>query len=423
MTLVFAIRAQSLARQRIKPKRFPHCWRNRNDQKNNMDLIKTMKCNRWTLALAAAGLVTLPSLVRADEQKSESVLTALSTTTISGYVDTSIEWNPGTGNANNPPFAFNGGKQDGFNLNVVKLTIARDADAAESWGAGYKVDLLFGPDANALFTQSSGVPADFAVKQAYIDLHAPVGNGLGAKIGVWDTIIGYEVFEAGNNPNYTRSYGYTVEPTTHTGVLLYYVLSDMFAVNAGIANTFGPTINGRANPPKAESSKTYMGSVTFTIPQDAGFLAGSTVSGGIINGFNGATAGNETSYYLGSTLNTPIAALKLGACLDVLDVHGVGGETWVVGTYASFQATEKLTLSARAEYLRDRGAQQLLLSSTKIFEATATAQYDLWKNVVSRLEVRWDRSLDGSEAFGGTSAGSPDRKNAYLIAANVVYKF
>ena len=38
---------------------------------------------------------------------------------------------------------------------------------------------------------------------------------LDAKLGVWDTIVGYETFDAGNNPNYTRSYGYTIEPTRY----------------------------------------------------------------------------------------------------------------------------------------------------------------------------------------------------------------
>ena len=41
----------------------------------------------------------------------------------------------------------------------------------------------------------------------------PVGNGIDWKMGVFDTIIGYEVFESGNNPNFTRSYGYAIEPT------------------------------------------------------------------------------------------------------------------------------------------------------------------------------------------------------------------
>src|SRR5205807_1324156 len=145
-------------------------------------------------------------------------------------------------------YAFGGpGKADGFNLNVVKVTIEKPIDAADAWSAGYKVDLIYGPDANALATQSSGLGGDFGVNQAYVALHAPVlPNGLDFKVGVWDTIIGYEVFESGSNPNITRSYGYTMEPTTHTGVLMSYQVCEMLSVNLGIANTLGPTINGRA---------------------------------------------------------------------------------------------------------------------------------------------------------------------------------
>ena len=55
---------------------------------------------------------------------------------------------------------------------------------------------------------------------------------------------------------------------------------------------------------------------------------------------------------------------------------------------------------------------------------TGTIQYDLWKNVISRLEVRWDHSLGGNNLFGGiTPGGAPAEKNAVLVAANVIYKF
>src|SRR5512136_1688592 len=146
-----------------------------------------MNCNTWTLALVGAGLVSVPAVAYAEE-KPNPLLTSLSSTTISGYVDTSAQWNAGTGDANTPAYAFGGsGKADGFNLNVVKLTLEKPIDANQDWGAGYKVDVLFGPDANALATQSSGPAADFGIKQAYVALHAPVGNGLDFKLGVWDT--------------------------------------------------------------------------------------------------------------------------------------------------------------------------------------------------------------------------------------------
>src|ERR1041385_9079541 len=288
-----------------------------------------MKFNPWTVALLGAGLVSVPAIAQAEE-KPNFVQTALASTTLSGYVDTSVQWNFGTGNSALPPYAFGGPtKADGFNLNVVELRLDKPVEAADVWGAGYRVDLLAGPDANALFTQSLSVPGDFGVKQAYIALHAPVGNGLDFKLGVWDTIIGYEVFESANNPNFTRSYGYTMEPTTHTGLLGTYNLCDTLSFNFGIANTFGPSINGRANPPMSESFKTYMGSFTFTAPTNAGFLAGSTLTGCIISGYNtgvlSGLGGNETSYYVGGTVNTPVRALKVGAAFDYMDVHNTTG--------------------------------------------------------------------------------------------------
>jgi len=89
-----------------------------------------MKVNKWTLGLAAAGLVTLAPAVLAQDQTPTLVplMTALSATTISGYVDTSAVWNPGTGNANPAPFAFNAGKQDGFNLVAVVIKISKHQD-------------------------------------------------------------------------------------------------------------------------------------------------------------------------------------------------------------------------------------------------------------------------------------------------------
>src|SRR6266478_4182872 len=185
----------------------------------------SMKCNPWTLALIGAGLVSLPAIIHAEEKPS-SVLTALSSTTLSGYVDTSAQWNFGTGNANPAPYKFNTpSKADGFNLNVVQLRIEKPLDEAE-WAAGYRVDLWAGPDANTLGTLStsheSGTSSDFAVRQAYVALRMPIGNGLDWKVGVFDSIVGYESVESPTNPNYTRSYGHSIEPQTHTGVLASY---------------------------------------------------------------------------------------------------------------------------------------------------------------------------------------------------------
>ena len=151
-----------------------------------------MKYNKWTVALAALGVVSLASAAKAEEQAS-TVKTALASTTISGYVDTSAEWNFGTGNANLPPYRFNNiNKADGFNLDVIQLRIDKPLDESD-WAAGYRVDLWFGPDANTLATTSTGIGnanSDFAIRQGYVALRAPIGTGLDLKMGVFDSIIG-----------------------------------------------------------------------------------------------------------------------------------------------------------------------------------------------------------------------------------------
>jgi hypothetical protein len=397
-----------------------------------------MKHNRWTIALISAGLVSVPALLSAEETPNP-LLTAVSSTTLSGYVDTSAQWNIGTGNASVPNYAFGGStKADGFNLNVIKLSLEKPVESEAAWGAGYKADLIFGPDANSLATQSvfgNGSQAsqgDFAIKQAYVALRAPVGNGLDFKIGVWDTIIGYEVFESINNPNFTRSYGYTIEPTTHTGVLATYKFADFLSASFGIADTFGSTINQRAFYTRAESYKTYLGSVSLTAPEAWGWLAGSTLTGVVVNGLNSASPAygapaDQTSFYVGAVINTPASWLKLGASYDYAGVSGqtITGDTSgyanATAIYASMQLSEKLSFHARGEYATS-GVTSTFLAD-RVVAATGTLQYDLWKNVVSRLEFRWDHAADGSSPYGGTDSSSPGLKNSYILMANIAYKF
>jgi hypothetical protein len=408
-----------------------------------------MKIHKWTLGLAAVGLVSLPAVATAEETPSESLLTALSSTVVSGYVSTSAHWNLGSGNLGNPGYSFGdtssaaagaGRKADGFNLDVVKVTIEKPLEADDNWAAGYKIEGIFGPDATTLATGNN-------IKQAYVQLRTPVGNGLEFKMGVFDTIIGYESFDSGNNPNYTRSWGYTIEPTTHTGLLASYQFNDMFAASVGIANTFGPAINGRAwfNPggnTKAESYKTYMASLSVTAPEDTGWLAGSTLYAGIINGFNNTTqsaiAGTaqsavQTSLYAGFTMNTPWKALKVGAAYDYAGVseqqltNGTVPSTYrnAIALYASYQLSEKLSLHGRGEYFTQSTPPAGVAGgglTSKIISGTATVQYDLWANVLSRLEFRWDHNAGGGTAFE-TPGASVNKDNSYLLAANFIYKF
>jgi len=384
-----------------------------------------MKLNQWTLGLAAVGVVTLASAVQADEAKNQ-VLTAVSSTTLSGYVSTSARWDLGTGAAANN-FAYGGGKSDGFNLDVVDLTVSKNVSEGD-WGAGYKAELWLGWDAAGLGTFWNELP--IAIKQAYVALRAPIGNGLNLKLGVFDTIIGYESSNATDNPNYTRSWAYTIEPTQHTGLVADYRFCDAASASFGVVNTTDPLINGRM---ASSSQKSYIGAVTLTAPDSFGFLKGATATAGVVDGRANQAAGpNTQNIYVGATLPSGLDGLTLGAAYDVKhqDVPGTTAyDATSISGYISYKASDKLKVNARIEYFDPNQTSGINLGAaktgafnagTEVLTSTVTLDYALWENVISRGEYRWDHDTSGSYSFGG--AGHP-RDNAHLLALNLIYKF
>jgi len=407
-----------------------------------------MKCNQWTLALASVGIISLGSIAQAEEQ--HSVMTALSSTTLSGYVDTSASWWIGNNNGGAlPGRTFDGAnKQDGFNLNVVKLTLEKPLGDAVNWSAGYKADLVFGPDADYYTSRNTITGAksqdNFAIKQAYVALRAPVGNGLDFKLGVWDTLVGYEFFEAGANPNYSRSFGYGLEPTHHTGLLVSYKINDMLSLSGAIANTFAGGVNDRT---AWETKKTYMGALTVTLPEATGPLKNSVISVGYVFGRNGtvtttAPQSNEDTrhLYAGATFNTGLEGLQFGAAWDWRSdatpgavapggaVLGPKNDAYALAAYLSF-GKDKWKANLRADYTQATYGTWYTTAAAptgdrnELGSITGTLEYNLWENVLTRAEVRWDHALGGDKPFGGSVAGAGTQESALTVAFNAIYKF
>ena len=428
--------------------------------------------NKWTLGLAAVGAVSMASAVRADDApKLSPVETALSSTVISGYVSASANYqaSPAPANVGSSiagAIPLQGGKANGFNLDVVKLSIAKAQDESP-WAAGYQVDLLFGPDAVGWNPSPGAANSEVSISQAYVALRTPVGNGIDWKIGVFNTVVGYEAFDTASNPNYTRSWGWAVEPTEHTGILATYKVVDALTVSAGVANTLTAGINARnlyksttSNENNGVWNKTLMGSVTLTAPSSWGWASGSALYAGMVYGFansgystlgaGGKQGGNQANYYVGSTLNTPWKSVTFGASLDYVQNLGGGAvgnnplsihaDDIVAAVYNTIKVTDKLSFNSRAEYweidgqgstgtyVNPLGKTQLETGSDNGISLTETVEYDLWANVVSRLEVRYDHILGGSWNSPFFSAGyfaptgASVSRTAVGLYANVVYK-
>jgi len=420
-----------------------------------------MKFNKWTLGLAAVGAVSMASAVRADEApKMVPLTTALSSTVISGYVDVAAQYNMG----NYGPLAGvpagtagtgigPGNKVDNFSLNDVDIALDHPEDESP-WAAGYHVDLNAGTDAvgvgiNGSQPTSAAGSASFAIRQAYVTLRTPVGNGIDWKIGVQDDIIGYEGNTDGGNPNYTRSIGYSVEPTTLLGIIGTYKICDAVSVQAGLADATSPLLPAYGYPVNggvaSSSDKTVAAALTFTAPDSFGFAKGATLNvGALLN----VDKGGQYNYYAGVTVPTPISALKVGAAFDLVSVNNAGinaadgalnsknDSGWIVGLYSSIQATDKLSFNFRGEYYDLEGADTYVpgnyvspFTDGKGEEVTATIQYNLWANVISRLEFRWDHADSGNSfgnpspnAVNGAGYGYGDA-DSFLLAANIIYTF
>jgi Putative beta-barrel porin-2, OmpL-like. bbp2 len=171
-----------------------------------------------------------------------------------------------TYNANNPSNNFNGpvtfgDRQAELQLNQVNVFLQRAVTTGgDHWDVGGRFDFMFGSD--SIFTQAYGVPAfdvntnqplnrgtwdlnflgsrdnrfyDIAIPQAYVEVNAPIGNGLNIKAGHFYTPIGYETVPAPDNFFYTHAYTMQYgEPFTHTGVMGNYAIDDNWAVMGGV---------------------------------------------------------------------------------------------------------------------------------------------------------------------------------------------
>jgi hypothetical protein len=114
-----------------------------------------------------------------------------------------------------------------------------------NWGCGYRVDLVYGVDAqktqafgNSGFPDPQGYDAEWdngkygwALPQAYLQF---VRGDLDVKVGHFFTPLGYEVIPKIGNFFYSHSYTmFNSEPFTHTGVLSTYKGSDTMTYYAG----------------------------------------------------------------------------------------------------------------------------------------------------------------------------------------------
>ena len=363
-----------------------------------------MKMNKWTVGLAAAGVVSLSSVAQAQEAAANAVQTKLATTSLSGYISTSYNWVTGDNTGAERGWALSEAENDGFGLDVVSLSLGSPMGSGE-WATGYNVQLWLGEHdlANGDLEQ---------IKNAYVELRVPVGSGLDLQVGQFDTIIGYEGIDFNTNPFYSHSWGFALEPTLHTGVKGTYQVADEMSVSALIANKLGEG-GLDVNTAGDQGDKTYGLAATIGAPDSFGSLADAELTVGYIKG-NDNNADAVQNFYVGASIPTPIENLSAGIAWDVRKAGTAGQSDSALGLYLAYKVNDQLTTNLRIERVDDGPSGDG--PGSDAWDFTLGANYALWDGVITRAE--WRTTILDTY----TAGSEPDQKTNSLML-NMIYEF
>ena len=343
---------------------------------------------------------------------------------LSGYVDTSYTYNfngggtsSGTGKGITEVSGVGSDSQD-FSVNAVKLALEKALPDDNVLAAGFRIDLMMGEDWQDN-TETGGV----TVQQAYVQFRAPVGNGLDFRFGKMVALLGYELDERPANDNFSFGLLYTYAYTgPDTGIDMTYAFTDWLSATLRFANTDGDDSGFYDN---SDTSKSISGQVVLTSPGENADLAvgffyapEGTANYGIPVRVDGEETFIENDqaviFNMFGSWKPKMFNDKLKLAFDSVigftqdnylaaDSSENNASFYGIGLYAKYQFTKMFSLAARAEYLHDSDGtakvsdsfedgfdfrdSPIYTSQTDLYSWTLTAGFDIWENLLTRVEL------------------------------------
>lgn len=348
---------------------------------------------------------------------------------ISGFLDTSYTWSsnhPGFGNDDDISLRVFDKDHNEVVFNHFNLTLEKPE---KDWGVGFKLVADFGRTAELLREATlwgsklqvpgggSGGEPSAELREAFLTLTLPVGEGLQVKGGKFVTLLGAEVIPTPGypNPNISRSYmfGFSI-PFTHTGVLFTYPLFKVLSISAG-------PVTGWDNPRDNNGQPSFLGGFNFT-PVESFALASSLI------------IGPEQRHRSGRTraVLSNVATIKPVPPLTLLLNYDYGHEedvtaslrdaTWQgFAAIAAYDWTDRFNAAVRLELFRDSdGARNGIISrDVKLYGLTLTGAYKFTAKLLGRVELRQDWANRDTFQKGDTGRD----KNQTSFALQAVYTF
>ncbi|HUB67879.1 MAG TPA: outer membrane beta-barrel protein [Candidatus Methylacidiphilales bacterium] len=372
-----------------------------------------------------------------------------------------------------------------FNVNAVKIALEKALPSDNVWAAGFRIDTMYGQDAKILSASDpvlGSAGSSVYLEQALVKVNIPVGNGLQIYMGKFVTLLGYEVIESPANPNFSRGLLFTnAIPLTNTGIYADYKFNSTLEAKFGIVdgwnqsdstpNAFPPPHVGNGTDLANDypfGGKAITGQLVINAPGGNANItqsfiyspSGEPANPGAISGtsaesFSGAPDDKDNGpvvvYDIWGNWNPTFvkdSALTLGFNVD-FGYNGASGapvteifpggtivpgadvqdsNTWYgVALYSQYKLSKLITLAARGEYLHEDSAFNPKFGvpgvSNDDFSETLTASFNIWDNLLTRVEYRYDHLTNGSTgAFGGPN-NVATYTNQDEVAVEAVYSF
>ena len=212
-----------------------------------------------------------------------------------------------------------------FMANLAQIMFERPANASGTGmdRAGFRARINFGADARYSRARTDVQPGaqntELDVQELYGEYIAPVGNGLKIQAGKINTLIGYEVINAWENPNFSRTFMFGFgQAFTTTGVRFTYPFNDMVTATIGL-------INGWDNIDDNNRGKSFEYLLALTPSEQFGVS---------VYGSYGAEQSNGNSTAGGSLV---------GGCAQGTSGCDPSAKRTVVGSIITFKPTDKDT--------------------------------------------------------------------------------
>ena len=316
-----------------------------------------------------------------------------------GWIETGIYTN-GNGGGDNGPMHAEGRRRTDFMMSQLYFFGEKELDTKRGFGWGGRADLVYGVDKDLMQTYGDetfdfdwGTNRHGYGMSAY-QLYGTLGyKDLSVMIGKFITPVGWESPAAKENFFYSHSYCYWIEPSTHTGVLATYDMTDRLSVNAGWTTGMDSSFS---NP---NSNKAVLAGLTYSLTKNA------TVHYWINKGKQrfDLDADTRTDYFVQSVCLEWIPSDRFTYVLQYNlrnDNEAGGGRTSAYGINNHFLYTlsDRWGVGTRFEWLRDNGGY-IVDDAGDYYQVTFGFNWNPYENVSIRPEVRYDW-CNGGTPFG-----------------------